>query len=226
MISNILDFDDVPLNQSYHQELLSIITDTLPALDPCVAFALDRFPKSPDSASAAVYRSITETSPRPADVPWSPRTHPATYINQAISHLLTLVEKFESSSINISPLLREGFFDSSVNPWFIDNLFLGSHPNIFVSRKEILSFIPDCNDKFDAVFRYADGINTFDLGVIEVSCAVATSNVNHDPKSNKDYAKVHRAMSGMLDILAGLVANEWEVMKKLQVLGIMNTGSV
>ena len=171
-----------------------------------------------------MYRSITETSPRPADVPWSPRTHPATYINQAISHFLTLVEKFESSSINISPLLREGFFDSSVNPWFIDNLFLGSHPNIFVSRKEILSFIPNCNDKFDAVFRYADGINTFDLGVIEVSCAVATSNVNNDPKSNKDYAKVHRAMSGMLDILAGLVTNEWEVMNKLQVLGIMNTG--
>ena len=73
------------------------------------------------------------------------------------------------------------------------------------------------------MFRYADGINAFDLGVIEVSRPA--ENVNNDTKGNRDFGKVHRAMAGMLDILGDLVGEEWDVMKRLQVLGIKNTGT-
>lgn len=145
--SNILDLDDATLSlpELYLKELLKLTTSLLPTVPAHVAYALSRFPSPPDLST---YRSITETSPRPPGAPYS---HLPTYINHAISHHLTLISKFRTSVTELAPLFREGFFDSSINPWFIDNLFLACEgsANMFLSRKEILSFIPGCGEKLD-----------------------------------------------------------------------------
>ncbi|KAF8425310.1 hypothetical protein EV426DRAFT_597079 [Tirmania nivea] len=222
--SNIVDLDDEPIRQAccpVHLEELQIqLTFALPHIADCVAFAIKRFNGCQAIES---YREIAETSPRPAGVAWSRINHPASYINQAVFHLTILMDKLTESMVNIGPYLREGFFDSSVNPWFIDSLFLGGcYPNLVVSRKEIQSYIPGYAEKSDAVFRYVDGVLAFDLGVIEVSGG--TTNVNNDPKSGRDHAKVHRALAGNLDILGTLVRKDWDYMQKLQVFGIINSG--
>ncbi|KAF8441903.1 hypothetical protein BGX38DRAFT_806013 [Terfezia claveryi] len=222
--SNIVDVDDEPIRQVccpvHFEELQTQLVSALPRITDCVDFSIKRFDGCRTIES---YREIAETSPRPAGVAWSRGNHPASFINQAVFHLTTLMDKLMESMVNIGPYLREGFFDSSVNPWFIDSLFLGGrYPNMVVSRKEIQSYIPGYAEKSDAVFRYVDGVLAFDLGVIEVSGGAA--NVNNDPKSGRDHAKVHRAMAGNLDILGALVRKDWEYMQKLHVFGIINNG--
>ncbi|KAF8421843.1 hypothetical protein EV426DRAFT_575564 [Tirmania nivea] len=233
--SNILDLDDpsLALPESYLKELLKVTKSILPRVPANVTYALSRFPSPPDLSS---YRNITETSPRPPGAPYS---HLPTYINHAISHHLTLISKFCTSATELTPLLREGFFDSSINPWFIDNLFLAheGNANMFLSRKEILSFIPGCGEKFDGVVRWADGIRAVDLGVVEVKKGnegnVGAMGGRGDTGGSGDVGKVHRAMCGMLEILKGVVTGAggnpggeegWEVLKRVQVLGIVNSG--
>jgi len=108
---------------------------------------------------------------------------------------------------------------------------------MFLSRKEILSFIPGCGEKFDGVVRWADGIRAVDLGVVEVkggnTGSVGAMGGRGDAGGGGDVGKVHRAMSGMLEILRGAVVagaggkegeETWEVLRKMQVLGIVNSG--
>lgn len=197
-----------------------LFTNSLPPVHECVTYAIERFAHSSHLDS---YRNITETSPRRPGVAWSRDNAAASYVNNAVGHLITLIDKLSESHANLSPYLREGFFDSSINPWFIDALFLGGKcPNLFISRKEIQSYIPNCPEKFDAIFRYVNGIIAFDVGVVEVSGG--TANVNNDTKTDKDLAKCHRAMAGQLQILGDLVEWEWEDVKKLQVIGMINSG--
>ncbi|KAI5783935.1 hypothetical protein DFH27DRAFT_615791 [Peziza echinospora] len=228
--SNILDVDDEAIREySFRypntlEEITQILAQNLPATDKCVEYANNRFTAcARGGGGAGAYRELTESSPRPPGVPWSRENNSATYINQAVGHLLTVMDKLGESNVALTPYLREGFFDSSINPWFIDALFLGGrYPNLFLSRKEIQSYIPGCAEKFDAVVRYADGLMAFDVGVMEVSGGAA--NINNDVKSERDFAKAHRALSGNLQILTGLVGKEWDVMQKLQVVGIINNG--
>ena len=110
---------------------------------------------------------------------------------------------------------------------------------MFLSRKEILSFIPGCGEKFDGVVRWADGIRAVDLGVVEVKGsggsvgAMGGVGGAGERRGEGDVGKVCRAMCGMLEILKGVVVagaggkggeEGWEVLKKVQVLGIVNSG--
>ena len=77
-------------------------------------------------------------------------------------------------------------------------------------------------DRFDGLFRYTDGARSFDVGVTEAS--IPPVNLNRDPKGENDVLKIQRAMVSMLWDLKQRVRHDWEIVRKLQVFGMVSAG--
>lgn len=173
------------------------------------------------SQNTCDYIKITETSPRRPDVGPAPENYVATYVNIAISNLVTIIDGLASEHLILASI-KEGYFDL-IWASFIDALWRGgSKSGLYLARKELVSYIPGLSYRFDGLFRYMDHADSFDVGVAESS--KAAGNVNNDRKGDTDFAKIQRAMVGMLRLLAKRVKYDWDIVKMLQVFGFMTSG--
>ncbi|RPB18940.1 hypothetical protein L211DRAFT_673426 [Terfezia boudieri ATCC MYA-4762] len=162
----------------------------LPPTSSVVEYAMQRFSASQNTCD---YIKITETSPRRPDVGPAPENYVATYVNIAISNLVTIIDGLASEHLILASI-----------------------------KEELVSYIPGLSYRFDGLFRYMDHADSFDVGVAESS--KAAGNVNNDRKGDTDFAKIQRAMVGMLRLLAKRVKYDWDIVKMLQVFGFMTSG--
>lgn len=199
------------------KELRALIP-ALPALPEVANFSIKRFEEAKDMAS---YITITETSPRPHNCPPAPENYVCTYVNTAVSHLLTLIDTFTRAQC-LHAHVKEGTLDIIWGS-IIDNLYQGGNqPHLHLARRELNSFIPENTHRFDGLFRYRDDSQAFDVGVAEVTRA--PSNFNNDSKGGYDLSKILDAMVGMLLILAEKLHWDWELVRQIQVFGFITSG--
>lgn len=164
---------------------------------------------------------MTERSPRPPDCPPAPENYICTYVNTAVSHLLALIDTFTRAQC-LHAHVKEGTLDIIWGS-IIDNLYQGGvQPYLHLARKELNSFIPSNNHRFDGLFRYRDDSQAFDVGVAEATRA--PSNLNNDAKGGYDLNKILNAMMGMLFILAERLHWDWELVRQVQVFGFITSG--
>ncbi|KAF8429567.1 hypothetical protein EV426DRAFT_126133 [Tirmania nivea] len=167
-----------------HDELFQLMP-RLPPVSSIMEYALQCFPSSQFTCD---YIKITETSLCPPDVDPILENYVATYVNNTISNLVTIIDGLASEYL-ILVNIQEGYFNL-VWASFIDALWRsGSKSGLYLACKELLSYIPGLSYRFDGLFRYIGHVDSFDVGVAEAS--KPAGNVNNDRKGDNDFAKIH-----------------------------------
>ncbi|KAF8434237.1 hypothetical protein BGX38DRAFT_1220334 [Terfezia claveryi] len=197
-----------------HAELHACIFK-LPQCNPDLEYTLSRFQSCIERID---WIEITESNPRPLHTPPTPQNFVCTYANRSISHWLSHMTRIPTNRLS----LKEGNYDILWST-IIDDLWSdGLMPHLLLLRKELNTHVLGKTDRFDGLFRYTDGARSFDVGVTEAS--IPPVNLNRDPKGENDVLKIQRAMVSMLWDLKQRVRHDWEVVRKLQVFGMVSAG--
>ncbi|KAL0631810.1 hypothetical protein Q9L58_009320 [Maublancomyces gigas] len=219
----ILDLkcDDVKkwFSKAERAEIMSM-GPPLPPRDAGFEFAVERFPKVPESFEQLL--DITESLTRPAGTPYVRATHcNATYSNHAAIAILRVIESYNSCSWLGPQDLREGWFTNIWQP-LVDHC-LHSIPSFAIFRTDIKSSSSvDNNYRFDGILRAKlQNSTVYELGCIEVARVPKATAAT---KGETDTSKLISGLHDMLGVLERSVDSGEETMKSLQVVGIQNIG--
>lgn len=212
----IVDLDEVTEGEYpvEHGKLRACILK-LPQCNADLEYTLSRFQSCTDRTD---WIETTESNPRPPNTPPTPQNFVCTYANRSISHWLSHMTRIPANRLS----LKEGNYDILWST-IIDDLWSdGLMPHLLLLRKELNTHVLGKTDRFDGLFRYTDGARSFDVGVTEAS--IPPVNLNRDPKGENDVLKIQRAMVSMLWDLKQRVRHDWEIVRKLQVFGMVSAG--